>query len=404
MTFKFDTFKGDAIKIDSLDISRLGHRIGVGEDEIHAFAEVEAASSGFDNQGRPKMLFEPHVFYRNLKGAEREQAVAARLAYSKWRSSGYPRDSYPRLHDAIKINQTAALKSASWGRLQVLGENFAMCGYSSPEQMVTEMMQDEENHLEAGINYIISAGIDDDLRSLAELTRPTTPEDCAPVVRVYNGPGYARHGYHIKFARAHNKWRNIEDTAWVPDVPDNEGPGIENGYKLKQAQIRLRELGYHEVGKPDGKWGTRTRAGVLAFRADRGLPIYAGIDAKFLAALMVSPPRSIDKERNDVTVKDLRKAGSRTITDANQTKQAGVGICGVAAVFGAGGIIEQLSQHVGTLNGLAGYITPAMDWASDNIPLILIILGVFIIWKSGLIQKWRLNDHKEGNHAGPTTL
>lgn len=109
-------FRGRAEQIDDLDIPRIGSVIGVGEDEVHALMEVEAGSSGFDPHGRPKMLFEPHVFYRNLSGAERQSAVDAGLAYHKWISGQYPSDSYPRLIQAYAINPEAALKSCSWGR------------------------------------------------------------------------------------------------------------------------------------------------------------------------------------------------------------------------------------------------------------------------------------------------
>src|SRR5690606_14914854 len=117
-------FKGEAKRLDDVDLPRIGHQIGVGEDELHAFMDVEAAGSGFDSQGRPKMLFEPHVFYRNLTGAKRDRAVREGLAYPKWGEKPYPKDSYPRLKKAMLIDETAALKAASWGLTQILGENF----------------------------------------------------------------------------------------------------------------------------------------------------------------------------------------------------------------------------------------------------------------------------------------
>ncbi len=114
------TFKGAARRLDDIDVPRIGARIGVGEDELHAFMEVEAAGSGFDSKGRPKMLFEPHVFYRNLSGKKRDDAVKAGLAYSKWKPGKYPADSYPRLIQAMAIDETAALMASSWGAGQIL--------------------------------------------------------------------------------------------------------------------------------------------------------------------------------------------------------------------------------------------------------------------------------------------
>jgi len=47
-------------------LAMVGRRIGTGEDEIRAVLAVGPAGGGFDKLGRPRMLFEPHVFYREL--------------------------------------------------------------------------------------------------------------------------------------------------------------------------------------------------------------------------------------------------------------------------------------------------------------------------------------------------
>lgn len=102
------------------DLSRIGHTIGVGEDEIHAVMDLEAAGGGFDRLKRPKMLFEPHVFWRHLADAEQTRAASLGLAYAAWKPGSYPTDSYPRLMQAMAINETAALKASSWGLGQIL--------------------------------------------------------------------------------------------------------------------------------------------------------------------------------------------------------------------------------------------------------------------------------------------
>jgi len=212
-------FRGRALRLDDLDLPRIGHQIGVGEDELHAFIDTETTGSGFDDRGRPRILFEPHVFYRNLSGAERDWAVAAGLAAKKWGAIPYGKFSaqYPRLDRAMTINETAALKACSWGLGQILGENHRMVGYDTPQEMVLAFMDDEAAHLQAIVDFIEAAGIDDEMRDLAALTRPTVPADCVAIVRVYNGPGYKKNDYHTKFARNHNKWRAIRDTAWTPE-------------------------------------------------------------------------------------------------------------------------------------------------------------------------------------------
>jgi hypothetical protein len=211
----WNNFKGAAKRIEDQDIPRIGSRIKVGEDELHAFMEVECAGSGFDTQGRPKMLFEPHIFYRLLRSTgKRDQAVAKGLAYAKWRPGAYPRDSYPRLLEAMKIDETAALQSASWGLGQILGSNYAAVGYVTVQQMVRAFMEDEEHHLEAMVQFLISRSIDDDLRN----------HNWEAVARVYNGPQYAKHGYHVKLKAAYEKWRKIKDTPWSGSVAPSQQP------------------------------------------------------------------------------------------------------------------------------------------------------------------------------------
>jgi hypothetical protein len=201
-------FKGTAKRIEDIDLPRIGHMIGVGEDEIHAVIDVEASGSGFDPQGRPKILFERHVFYRNLEGTQRNVAVAKGLAYRDWKPGSYPKDSYPRLIQALEINETAALKACSWGLSQILGENYVAAGYESPQAMVVDFCQDEDNHLEAMVRFIIANHLDDELRA----------HNWAGFARGYNGASYKVNQYDTKLAAAYLWWRKKPNTPWSPEV------------------------------------------------------------------------------------------------------------------------------------------------------------------------------------------
>lgn len=202
-------FRGEARPLDDIDLPRIGHRIGVGEDEVHAVMDVEAAGGAWDARGRPKMLFEPHRFWKNLgPGPKRDAAVSAGLAYPSWGEKPYPKDSYPRLQQAMAIDETAALKSASWGLGQVLGENHVMVGHDTVQSMVLALLDDSEVHLEQMIAFIMSARLDGKLRA----------HDWSGFARGYNGPQYAKHGYHTRLAAAYVRWAKIRDTAWSPDT------------------------------------------------------------------------------------------------------------------------------------------------------------------------------------------
>lgn len=215
-------FKGPATRIEDIDLPRVGAMIGVGEDEVHAFIEVETRGGGFDAQGRPKILFEPHIFYKHLPaGQRRDQAVKASLACKSWGQLPYGKEAeqYPKLLRALLIDETAALKACSWGLGQVLGENHVAAGYETVQAMVADFTLDEDNHLEAAIRFIKANGLDDELRR----------HDWAAFARGYNGPGYKKNGYDTKLAAAFAKWKRIRDTPWdgkePPITPRYAPPG-----------------------------------------------------------------------------------------------------------------------------------------------------------------------------------
>ncbi len=220
-------FKGKAKRLEDIDLPLVGRLIGVGEDEVHAILDVESAGSGFDKQGRPKMLFEPHIFWRELgPGPRRDKAAAQGLAYSRWKPGAYPGDSYPRLSKALAIDENAALRSASWGLGQVMGFNCKLAGYPTAKDMVTAFLDDEDTHLAAMIRFIKATGLDDELRR----------RDWKGFARGYNGAGFAKNGYDWKLAAAFAKWQRIKDTP-VPSAP---APAIEAAPKPAAKSVRKR--------------------------------------------------------------------------------------------------------------------------------------------------------------------
>lgn len=217
-------WEGKAVKIDDYDLPRIGHRIGVGEDEIHALLDVESRGTGFDRYGVIK-LFEEHVMYRCLPVNQRDEAVALGIAYPEWRNNY--KDHHERFLKAYAFNKDAALKACSWGLGQTLGENHIACGYNTPTQMVKAYAADEANQLEGMIQFIISNKLDDELRD----------HDWAGFARGYNGKYYYKHNYHIRLKDRYEWWQKKPDTPWSPDMAQQEemvavddlkynGPGV----------------------------------------------------------------------------------------------------------------------------------------------------------------------------------
>lgn len=413
-------FKGKAKPLDDVDLPRLASRLGahVGEDPLHAFMDTESLGSGFYPNGSVKRLYEPHVAYRDAgPGPVRDALVKAGLAYPEWGMKPYPKDSTDHILKAAEIaGKEFAYRATSWGGFQVLGENFAKAGFESAVQMVEMMQDDEEVHLWAAINFLKNSGLADDMDRLGQLERPVTPEDCEPIVRVYNGAGYRKNNYHVKFAAALNKWKKIRDTEW--DGDENAGappvyptrvtpaaktprPVVPDAQALLAVQKQLLRLGYTEVGKPDGKMGPKTRAAILAFRDAQGLPLTPTLDDQFMAKLMMAEPREVAPERQQATMDDLREGGSRIIQHADKANGGAAVLGGAGAVGVALQGIDVLGSNLDNAKGLLDRVAPFKQALADAGPYVLIGIAAFIIWQLWKAKQARLDDHRTGKTATP---
>src|SRR5688572_26180955 len=126
--------------------------LGVEPEAIQTVAEVESGGDGFLATGEPLILFEPHVFWRELKkrGIDPKTITdASDILYEKWGAKSYGKISaqHGKLKRAIEINKDAALSSASWGKFQIMGNNFAAAGFDSLDAFIFAMYGSEEDHL-----------------------------------------------------------------------------------------------------------------------------------------------------------------------------------------------------------------------------------------------------------------
>ena len=103
---------GTGRRLTSAELLAAADKLGVDVATLRAILQVETAGAGFDAKKRLKLLFEPHIFYRQLgPGPKRDQAVKKGLAYRKARTRRYPPLSkrYDQIAAAIGIDETAAL-------------------------------------------------------------------------------------------------------------------------------------------------------------------------------------------------------------------------------------------------------------------------------------------------------
>lgn len=182
------------------DFQRAAATLDCDTAAVKAVAEVESAGAGFLTDGRPKILFERHVFRRLLLAAGINTGMLERerpeLVNTK--PGGYTggASEWRRLDDAAEINRDIALQSVSWGKFQIMGFNWKAAGAASVQDFVNRMYRSEGAQLDAFVDFVISTNLDDELRR----------HDWAGFARRYNGPAYAKNKYDTKMAAAYARY------------------------------------------------------------------------------------------------------------------------------------------------------------------------------------------------------
>lgn len=173
------------------DIAAFAARLGCSVKQLKAVALVESGGSGFDNKGRPKILFERHLFHRFTNGKY------TLSSFSNPKGGGYAESSWDKLGRAAGKSVFKAFEAVSWGKFQVLGMWWDELGYSSPVEMAYSTVTSEDAHYEMLVRYIELNNMQDEVRALS-----TRPADNVAFARQYNGPAYTKFKYDEKLARA----------------------------------------------------------------------------------------------------------------------------------------------------------------------------------------------------------
>ena len=190
--------EGEALRIVEADYAAAARELGAEAAAVHAVAEVESGGrTGFDSLKRPKILFETHRFRANSEGKfnESHPELTARYKTEAQRAS-YNKDQWTVLRAAYALDPHAALKSASWGMFQVLGQNARDCGWQTLEQFVTDMFYSEGQHMRAFLGFC----------KANNLTRYLVRKDWKSFARGYNGGSYADFAYDTKMAAAYKRY------------------------------------------------------------------------------------------------------------------------------------------------------------------------------------------------------
>lgn len=183
-------------------VDEVESRGGWFKDVRESILMVDGPGGFIDGPHLPKILFEAHHFHRYTDGKFDESHP--NLSSPVWNRALYVggEGEWTRLYHAVCLDAHAALMSASVGRYQIMGFNYALAGFDSVEHFWSAMKRNEREHLEAFVAFVQSRGLVGALRKISLIHA-----ECVPFAKGYNGKRYAANQYHVKIARAYKKWR-----------------------------------------------------------------------------------------------------------------------------------------------------------------------------------------------------
>ncbi|SDR15813.1 N-acetylmuramidase domain-containing protein [Pseudovibrio sp. Tun.PSC04-5.I4] len=393
-------------------LRREADRLGCEMAVLQAVLDVESKGASYDRDGRLILLPEKHVFYRELPKSKRGRAVALGLAAKRWKKANYKglgksgSDArWDRLQAMADLDVTAALKSCSYGLAQIMGFNFAQCGYRSAQEFVLGLASSTEAQVKAFLAFLENSGLRDALRA----------KDFRAIARIYNGKGQVDY-YAGLLQQAYAKFAALASPAsgfLEKDQPRSNAQSLatgyprlgSSGYRIEALQKRLAALGY--VCPVDGDFGPTTRRAVVSLQVDHSLKPDGVVGPLTETTLEQAVPHNqkAGQDRSTLSVKDLRKNGSQTIKKADGQTRIGQVLMGTglgASAMGetTQGLLEGFGTGAEQLSQLRYQLAPLMEFVSGNKWVLIAAAGFGIWYLARGIKQRRLADAQSWRHVG----
>ncbi len=189
-----------AKRLTEAQIEEAARSVGLEVAKLKAVIKVESGGTGFwtdvpETEGIvPVINFEGQYFNRLTNG--RYAKSHPDLAFNGL-DKQFGKTEWLRLRKAIALDRRAALMSASWGLFQIMGANYAACGYPDVEAFVKDMHESELLQLKAALAFMQSGGL------IALLKKG----DYKGFARRYNGPLYYVNRYDDRIEEAVEEYR-----------------------------------------------------------------------------------------------------------------------------------------------------------------------------------------------------
>ncbi|TFY94543.1 DUF3380 domain-containing protein [Pseudomonas nabeulensis] len=174
---------------------------GISVNIIKAFATVESGGrSGFGPAKLPVIAFEGHLFRKYTKHIYDQAHPLLSYPYKKkagpqWQTNNKDQTkAWETMATAFALDQEAALKSASWGMFQIMGFNFASCGYKTVFEFSAALKVNAGNQLKAFLGFCSKS---------PALMKAMKAKDFTGMARNYNGEDYGN--YDVLMQKAYEK-------------------------------------------------------------------------------------------------------------------------------------------------------------------------------------------------------
>lgn len=202
-------------KITDADWQEASTRIRCEVAVIQAFAHVESGKAPFDRYHRPTIQYERHKFAKHT--GHKYDALHADISgksytNKKFDKAGHPiaandlyvADAYERFERAYGLDEDAAIMACSWGKFQVLGENYRGVGFPTVQGFLEAACKSEREHL-LKLFLPFAMTVRDGKCGHGTLRNALIQKNWADAAWLYNGPDYRKYDYDNRLKAAYEK-------------------------------------------------------------------------------------------------------------------------------------------------------------------------------------------------------
>jgi len=178
------------------EVTEIGDSIKVEYASLMAFIMVESGGIGFDPvTGKIIIQFEPAHFNQYVK--TRKPGDAAKWEIIDHNKVEGQKAEWIAFNAAFLINPQAALECTSIGLMQVMGWNYALCGFKTVNEMWDAFKTGSSAQIKGAAMFI---------KNSPKLYMALQNKDWPKVAYYYNGSNYVINKYDIRLEKAYHNY------------------------------------------------------------------------------------------------------------------------------------------------------------------------------------------------------